>query len=392
MADKTITNPEPVKPTDETPSRRRLIKGLGLGAAAATLAACGDKGSAADCGDPSAPAVQRKRAKRLTMVTTWPKGLPGLGTAAEYIGRRIGELTEGELEVKVYAAGEFSPALQAFDDVATGAADMYHGAEYYWQNKSPAFPFYCAVPFGMTAAEMMGWIDFGGGQALWEELSGQFGVISFQCTNTSCQTGGWFRREINSLDDFQGLKMRIPGLGGEVIRGLGGASEVIPGGEIYQALQSGTIDATEWVGPWNDLALGFYQEAPYYYGPGFQEPGAALALGINRKVWDEFTPIQQEIIKSVCSETNHRSIGEFTYQNARALKTLTEEHGVQLRTYPDDVLAKAREISADVRAQAASAGDLEKRIYESFENAMKSMEVAGAFSEGAYYAARKAGL
>ena len=123
MADKTITNPEPVKPTDETPSRRRLIKGLGLGAAAATLAACGDKGSAADCGDPSAPAVQRKRAKRLTMVTTWPKGLPGLGTAAEYIGRRIGELTEGELEVKVYAAGEFSPALQAFDDVATGAAD-----------------------------------------------------------------------------------------------------------------------------------------------------------------------------------------------------------------------------------------------------------------------------
>lgn len=377
------------KPAETQPgqNRRNLIKGLGLAGAAAALAACGDKG-AAGSPDSAAPAVQKKRTKRLTMVTTWPKGLPGLGTAAERIGARITELTEGELEVRVYAAGEFSPALQAFDDVASGAADMYHGAEYYWQAKSPAFPFFTAVPFGMTANEIMGWIDYGGGQALWEELSGQYGVIAFQAANTGTQMGGWFRREINSLDDFNGLKMRIPGLGGQVVRELGGASETLAGGEIYQALQSGAIDATEWVGPWNDLALGFYQQAPYYYGPGFHEPGASLALGINRKTWDGLTKTQQEIIRAACAETNHQTVGEFTYQNARALKTLTEEHGVQLRSFPQDVTLRAREISQDVRAQAAAAGALEKSVYESFEAALKSMSTWADYAEGGYLAAR----
>ena len=373
----------------KTQSRRGLIKGLGLGAAAAALAACGSDSSSADCADPAAPAVQKKRAKRLTMVTTWPKGLPGLGTAAERVGARITELTEGELEVRVYAAGEFSPALQAYDDVASGAADMYHGAEYYWQAKSPAFSFFTAVPFGMTANEIMGWIDFGGGQKLWEELSGQYGVIAFQATNTGVQMGGWFRREINSLEDFKGLKMRIPGLGGQVVRELGGASETLPGGEIYQALQSGAIDATEWVGPWNDLALGFYQQAPYYYGPGFHEPGASLAMGMNRKTWESLTETQQRIVRAVCSETNQLSFGEFTYENARALKTLVEEHDVQLRSLPDDLTARAREISADVRAQAANAGDLEKRIYESFEDSLKAMSLWSNYAEGGYLAARR---
>ena len=374
------------KMTDKTTNRRDLVRGLGLGAAGLALTACSQE--AADCADPSAPAVQRKRTRRLTMVTTWPKGLPGLYVGAERVGQKITELTEGELEVRVYGAGELSPALQAFDDVASGAADMYHGAEYYWQAKSPAFSFFTTVPYGMTANELMGWIDFGGGQALWEELSGQYGIIAFQATNTGSQMGGWFRREINSIDDFSGLKMRIPGLGGQVVRELGGATETLPGGEIYQALQSGAIDATEWVGPWNDLALGFYQQAPYYYGPGFHEPGAMLSVGMNRGVWDSLTPMQQRIVRTVCSEVNHLSFGEFTYENARALSTLVNEHGVQMRSFPEDVMSRAFEISKDVRAQAGAAGALEKRIYDSYEASLGQMTTWADYAEGGFLTTR----
>ena len=371
---------------EKAPSRRNLIGTLGIGALGAVVGACGNNGAGAT--DDCTATTSNAKTKRLTMVTTWPKGLPGLFTGAERVAKRINELSEGELEVRVFAAGELSPALQAFDDVASGAADMYHGAEYYWQGKSPAFPFFTAVPFGMTAQELMGWIDFGGGQELWEELSGQFGVIAFQACNTGTQTGGWFRREINSLDDFKGLKMRIPGLGGEVVRALGGASETIPGGEIYQSLQSGTIDAAEWVGPWNDLALGFYQQAPYYYGPGFHEPGASLAVGMNRKTWDGLTPHQQRIVRAACADANHYSLGEFTYNSAIALKTLTDEHGVQLRSFPDDVMKAASEASSDIRAKAGNAGGLEKRIFESFETALKGMKSWSGIAEGGYLTSR----
>lgn len=294
--------------------RRKLLGAatLGLGAAA-----CGN--GAETSGDVAAPSVSRNR-KRLNMVTTWPKGLPGLGRAAERVAERIEVLSEGEITVKVYAAGELVPALQSFDAVADGTADMYHGAEYYWQAKSKAFSFFTAVPMGMTAQEIMGWIDFGGGQALWEELSGEFGVIAFQAANTAHQMGGWFRREINTLEDFKGLKMRIPGLGGDVVRALGGAAVTKAGGEIFQALQTGEIDATEWVGPWNDFYLGFYREAPYYYGPGFHEPGASLAVGMNRGTWESLAPAQQQLVRAVCNEVNHLSLGEFTYENARHLE------------------------------------------------------------------------
>ncbi len=367
-------------------ARRGLIGGAAFGLAATALSACSDD-SKATADDKSAPAIKRDK-KRLTMVTTWPKGLPGLYSAAERIATRVNELTDGEVEIKVYGADELSPALQAFDDVASGAADMYHGAEYYWQSKSSAFNFFTAVPMGMTAAEINGWIQFGGGQALWEELSGQYGVISFQAANTGQQMGGWFRKEINTLDDFNGLKMRIPGLGGQIVRELGGASETLPGGQIYQALETGQIDATEWIGPWNDLSLGFYQQAPFYYGPGFHEPGSALACGINRGVWEKLAPQHQRAIRAACAEANDSSLAEFTYQNALNLKVLQEQHGVKLRVFSDEIMARVNEISADVRSQAGSGGDLEKRIYESFEAALKNMREWSRVSDGAFLANR----
>lgn len=240
----------------------------------------------------------------------------------------------------------------------------------------------------MTAQEIMGWIDFGGGRELWEELSGQFGIITFQGANTGHQMGGWFKREINTLSDFNGLKMRIPGQGGDVLRALGGSAIALSGGEIFQSLQTGVIDATEWVGPWNDFYLGFHREAPYYYGPGFHEPGASLAVGMNRGVWDSLTPSEQAIVRGVCNSVNHLSLGEFTYENARYLDILTREHSTELRSFPPDVVTRMEEAARDVRSDSGKDG-IEKRIYESFEAALISMRSWANISEGPYYAARE---
>lgn len=365
--------------------RRKLLGAAALGTAGLGLSACGQEASQGATG---APAISRSR-RRLTMVTTWPKNLPGLGRAAERVGEQIAALSEGAIEVKVFAAGELVPAFGAFDAVADGTADMYHGADYYWKAKSEGFPFYTAVPMGMTAQEIMGWIDFGGGQELWEELSGQYGVIAFQGANTGHQMGGWFRKEINALDDFNGLKMRIPGQGGDVLRALGGSAVAIAGGEIYQALQTAQIDAAEWVGPWNDFYLGFHREAPYYYGPGFHEPGAALAVGINRGLWDGMTDWEKAVIRTACNSVNHLAVGEFTYQNARHLEMLVEEHGTQMRSFPEDVVRRMGEAALDIRSSAGNSGALEKRIYESFEATLKSMRGWARVSDGTYYTARE---
>ncbi len=364
--------------------RRKLLGAATLGAAGLATTACSQ--SASD--DPAAPAIRRKKT-RLTMTTTWPKDLPGLGTAAQRLANRIGEMSDGQMEVQVYASGELVPAFEAFDAVASGNVDMYHGADYYWQSKSKAYNFFTAVPMGMTAPEIMGWIDFGGGQALWEELSGQYGIIAFQAANTGHQMGGWFRKEINSIDDFRGLKMRIPGMGGDVVRALGGAAEALPGNEIYQALQTGRIDATEWVGPWNDYFLGFHREAQYHYGPGFHEPGSALAMGMNRNKWDSLTPTEQAIIRTACGEVNHLSVGEFTYQNGVYLEKLVNEENIQLRQFPEDVMSEVKQISADIRSDVGAQGGLEQRIYESFEDALKKMRGWASISDSPYLVSRE---
>ncbi|MEM0985184.1 MAG: TRAP transporter substrate-binding protein [Pseudomonadota bacterium] len=368
-------------------NRRKVLGAAALGAAGVAATACGQS-SSPEAGGVSSPAIAIRR-RRLNMVTTWPKNLPGLGKAAERVAEYVGALSDGQIEIKVFAAGELVPAFESFSAVADGSADMYHGAEYYWKSQSEGFPFYTAVPMGMTAQEIMGWIDFGGGQELWDELSGEFGVKPIQAANTGHQMGGWFKKEINALGDFAGLKMRIPGQGGDVVRALGGAAVALSGGEIYQGLQTGQIDATEWVGPWNDFYLGFHREAPYYYGPGFHEPGASLAVGMNRGVWDDLSATEQAIVKQACQSVNHLSLGEFTYENARHLDILIQEHGTQLRSFPEDVVRAMGEAALDIRSTAGNSGRLEKRIYESFESALKAMRGWARVSDGTYYAARE---
>ncbi|MHA6288484.1 TRAP transporter substrate-binding protein [Maricaulis sp. CAU 1757] len=367
--------------------RRTFLSG-GAIAAATVATACGETGQSTGSATPAAPNINRG-VRQLRMVTTWPANFPGLGTAANTVAEQITRMSAGQLEVRVYAAGEIVSAFEAFDAVSEGTADMYHGAEYYWQGKSPAFNFFTAVPFGMTAHEIMGWVEFGGGQALWDELAGQFNIKPFQAGNTGHQMGGWFKREINALEDFRGLRMRIPGLGGNVLRELGGAAVTLSGGEIYPALQSGAIDATEWVGPWNDLSFGFYREAPFYYGPGFHEPGACLGVGMNRAVWDGLDSDHQAIVRSACLTANNLSLAEFQWQNGQALDVLTREHGVQLRSFSDEIWNRVGEVAEQVVADTGNSDAFTRRVYESYVGARNTMRGWGRISEMPYMAQRE---
>ncbi len=346
-------------------SRRSFIKGsAALGAAAAAF---------------SAPAIAQGK-RTLKMVTTWPKNLPGLGMAAEHVAKRINEATDGQLTVKVYAAGELVGAFDVFDAVSSGSADMYHGAEYYFQGKSPAFNFFSGVPFGLTSNEMNAWIYYGGGQQLWDELSAKFNLKPFMCANTGVQMGGWFNREINTIEDFKGLKIRMPGLGGEVLRRLGASVVSIPGGEIYTSLQQGVIDATEWVGPWNDMIFGFHKIAKFYYWPGFHEPGSTLALSINLDVWNSLSKSHQSIIQNACAAQNDITLAEFNANNSTALSILVEKHKIELRRFSDEIMTKIGAVSGEVMRETAQADDITRRVYESYlasrKNSMRWSQIA----------------
>ena len=338
--------------------------------------------------DFGAPNIAKNR-REFRLATSWPKDFPGLGQMPNYFAKALSELSDGRLDVKVFAAGELVGALECFDATSTGAADMYHAAEYYWQGKSKGFSFFTAVPSGMTAAEIMGWIDHGGGQALWDDLSAKFNVKPFQAGNTGHQMGGWYKREMSSLDDFKGLKMRIPGIAGEVLRRLGGSPVQLSGGEIYQSLQSGAIDATEWVGPWNDIALGFYREAPYYYGPGFHEPGASLSVGINLDVWNDLPKSDKAMIKYACAHANAWSLGEYSYRNGLALETLRTEYGITPRVFSDEIMKTVLQTAETVVAEMGDADASTRKIYESYINAKNAMRGWTEISDGAFIAARK---
>lgn len=365
-------------------SRRNLLRGAGIASAAALVAAC-DSGSST--GTAGGPAVLSKK-RNLKMVTSWPKNFPGTGTGAERLARRIEELSDGQIKIKVYAAGELVGGFESFDAVSQGKADMYHAAEYYWQGKSPAFNFFAAVPMGMTANEMTAWVRFGGGQELWDELSAQFNVKPLLGGNTGTQMGGWFQKDINTLEDFQGLRIRMPGLGGEVMKRLGATPVTKAGGEIFQALSQGNIDATEWIGPWNDLAFGFHTIVKKYYYPGIHEPGTALGFGTNLDLWNDLTAKEKNIFENAAMAENDYMYSEFNANNARALDTLLNEHGVQLQRFSDDILAQLAKVSAEVVADAAKADDLTKRVFDSFMEARRGSMRWGAISEQAFMHAR----
>jgi TRAP-type mannitol/chloroaromatic compound transport system substrate-binding protein len=323
------------------------------------------------------------------MVTTWPKNFPGLGTAANKLAALIGEMSGGRIRVKVYGAKELVPAFEVFDAVSRGTAEMGHGSAYYWKGKSEAAQFFSTVPFGLTAQEMNGWIYHGGGLELWRELYDGFGLIPEPAGNTGVQMGGWFNKEINSLEDLQGLKMRIPGLGGEVLKRLGGTPVNLPGGELFIALQTGNIDATEWVGPYNDLAFGLYKAARYYYYPGFHEPGTILEAMVNKEAFSQLPADLQSIVRNACRVVNQDLLAEYTARNPVALQTLLDEHGVDMRPYPDDVLIGLRRISREVVAELADRDAFSRRVYASYSRFYEQSLKWTRISELAYLQARE---
>ncbi|MEO0412755.1 MAG: TRAP transporter substrate-binding protein [Pseudomonadota bacterium] len=369
---------------DKRPSRRQM---LAYGAAAATIGAC--SGENADADQASAAPIKKRT---LRMVTTWPKSLPGLGTGAQRLAERITTLSNGSLDVRVYAAGDLVGAFDAFDAVSSGKADMYHGGEYYWQGKSKAYNFYAGVPFGMTADEMAAWINFQGGQELWDELSAQFNIKPFAAGNTGTQMGGWFKREINSLEDLKGLRIRMPGLGGEILRRLGAEPVTKAANELYLALSQGNIDATEWIGPWNDLTLGLHTAAKYYYGPGFHEPGSTLALGVNLDVFNSLSDHQRAVITQSCQVERHVMHAEYDAKNAEALEVLKTEHDIVPRTFPADVMAAAQREAAIVLEEVAQSDALTGRVVASFKAALKKARSWEAVAHGAFTQARNDAL
>ena len=351
-------------------NRRNLVGAGLLGAAGAAATFANPKSGEALSG----PAISRSR-RRFNMVTTWPKGLPGLGTGAERLAKRIGDLTEGAINVQYFAAGERVGAFDSFDAVAAGNAQAYHAADYYWKGKHPGFAYFAAVPFGLVYVEQNAWLHHMGGQQLWDEVAGSFGLKCFAAGNTGLQMGGWFNKEINSAEDLKGLKMRIPGIGGDMMAKLGVSVVSLPGGQIYEALVSGAIDACEWVGPWNDYFLKFYEAAKYYYWPGVHEPGSTLSFGINASWFGGLTKSQQILIEAACTEENDKMMAEFNANNGIYLTRLRQDHGVQLRRFNEDVYDAFGEGSQATFDEIVQHSDLAKRIHESFVRARK--EVGG---------------
>lgn len=337
--------------------RRDFLKGTaiaGVGVAAASTLA--------------KPAIAQARTE-MVIVSTWPRDFPGLGISAQRLAARIPELTDGRINVEYFAAGERVGAFDSFDEVASGNAQAYVAADYYWKGKHPAWAYFTAVPFGLTYAELDAWIKYGGGQELWDEVADEFGLKNYACGNTGCQMGGWFNKEIETADDLKGLKMRIPGLGGDVMAKLGASPVSLPGGQIYENLVSGAVDATEWVGPYNDYFMKFYEAAKYYYYPGMHEPASQLALGMNKSWWASLSATDQAIIEAACNEENARQMAETNANNGTYLSRLINDHGVEVRSFSDEVYDSFGEATEEVFEEVLEHSDLARRTHESFANA-----------------------
>ena len=322
------------------------------------------------------------------LVTSWPKNYPGLGMAPEKIANLVEEMSNGQMQITVYGAGEQVPAFGVFDAVSSGSHQMGHSGGYFWKGKVPAAQFFTSVPFGLTADEINAWVNRGGGLELWREIYEPFNIYPIPAGNTGTQMFGWFNKEINSLEDVKGLKMRIPGIGGEVLKEAGGIPVTLPGGELFTALQTGVIDATEWVGPYNDLTFGFHQAAKYYYYPGWHEPGPMLELLINMDAWNSLPKHLQVIIETATKAVNQDTLDEYLARNNQALTELIEVHGVELRKLPDDVIEEFRVISNKILSDLAKEDEVIGKVYDSYIEFKNNVTEYHKISEDSFIEAR----
>ncbi|HBW83692.1 MAG TPA: ABC transporter substrate-binding protein [Gammaproteobacteria bacterium] len=339
---------------------------LALGIIAMLVQACGNEESQTSA--TSSADHSEQKVYEWKMITSWPKNLPALGTSPEYFAEIVEQMSAGRMKIRVYGANELVGGLEVFDAVRQGVAEIGHSGAYYWQGKIPATPFFSSIPFGMTSYEQNAWLRYGGGDKLWKDLYAPFNLIPVRGGNTGTQMFGWFNKEIDSLADLRGLKMRIPSLGGEVFRRAGGVPVTMQVSEVFTALQTGALDATEFVSPYNDLAAGYHTVAKYYYYPGWHEPGSTLETIFNKQRFEALPADLQAILLAAAEVMNQTLLDELMAKNNEALKSLVQEHGVEIRRLPDDVLVELRRLSTEVVLELATADEATRVIYESWNN------------------------
>jgi len=369
--------------------KRKTFLKSGLVAAAsgaALLSGCTADGNSTQSGN-SAAAQNTNTGKTYNwkMVTTWPPNFPVLGEAANLLAKWVKTMSNGRLNIKVYGGGELVPPLEAFGTVSDGTAEMGSGASYYWVGKSPAAQFFASVPFGMNAQQLTSWMLAGGGYDLWKEIYAKFNLVPFLGGNTGVQMGGWFNREINSVEDLKGLKMRIPGIAGKVLEKAGGAAVLLPGGEIYTSLERGVIDACEWIGPYHDYKMGFHKIAKYYYTPGWHEPGTQLEFFVNKGAHDKLPKDLQEILYTASLRSQAWMLAEFDMQNSLFLDKLEEEGKVQIKQFPKPVLRQLKKYTDEAIQELVGSDPLAKKVFESFNQYIKRVSKWTNLTEKAFY-------
>jgi TRAP-type mannitol/chloroaromatic compound transport system substrate-binding protein len=338
-----------------------------------------------------APAVAQG-IKELKMVTAWPANSAGMQTSADRLAASITSLSEGRINVTVYPDTTLVQAFESFDAVGAGLADMYHADEKYFQKKAAALNFFSAIPYGMASDELYAWIEFGGGQKLWDEVDAPFNIKPLAACNTGVQMGGWFNKEINQPEDFKGLRYRMPELGAEVLRRMGATVVTVPGGEISSALKSGAIDASEWIGPWVDIDFGLDKVVDYYYYPGFHEPGANFTLGINKTLWEGLTPLERALIDAATRAEVTRSLAQFNTENVKALRELRNDKRINIVRFNDDLIKVFGKYSKEVVADVAAKDPLTRKVYESYMSFLAGVMDWGELSETGYRNTRRLAL
>lgn len=364
--------------------RKNFIKGIAAGTIALPFVIRG-LGGGQRAHSQSAPGIISGKKYQWRMVTTWPPNFPVVGEGCNLFAKWVNEMSGGRMEIKVYGGGELVPPLEVFDAVKSNAAEMGSGASYYWVGKAPAAPFFTTIPFGMNAQQANAWMMSGGGLQLWEELYADFGLIPIPGGNTGFQMGGWFNKEINSMADFDGLKMRMPGLGAKVLQAAGGTPVLLAGGEIFTGLERGVIDATEWIGPYHDYLMGFHQIAKYYYSPGWHETGSVLEMIVNKDKFNELPLDLQQIIRTASYRVNHWMLSEFEAKNAIYLEKLIKEENVDVREYPKEVLTELKSITRSVMADVAKEDSFSNKVYNSYIDFMKKASIWAKSSEKIFY-------
>jgi TRAP-type mannitol/chloroaromatic compound transport system substrate-binding protein len=352
--------------------RRDLLVGAGLNAGAALSF--------------PAPAIAQG-IRHLTMVTDWPDG-PGIMPSARRLAQTIERATDGRIRIEVSASGAVVRPFETFDAVQSGVADMFHSHIGYFEKKSPAFHFFSTVPYGFTADELFAWLQFGGGQELFDALAGRFNIKPLTCFGAGTQMGGWFVNEVTSVEGLKGLRYRMAGPGADVLRQLGATVVSLPVAEVVQSLRSGAIDACELVGPWLDTFMGLHHVANYYYYPGWHEPGGSVSLGINMRVWESFDASDRRLIEAAAASEFAVSLAEFNTANAMALRSLRAEGAVKIRRFDDAMLRTFAEVSKDVVARLGSGDELSRRIYASYKQFHAVIRGWSDIAEGAYLGIR----